>query len=103
MTEFNWHALESGKPFFGCIYIRRFGRGAKVKPFKPGNRLKYYFAIKVGTDLEWNVKFTRLIRLTMRPEWNSWLGSRQGSTLLCPVLGFWAWGYSVVGLLGTLA
>lgn len=83
MTEFNWRAIETVKPFLASFTLEDLAEGAEVKPFKPGSRLKYYFAIKAGTDLEWNVKFTRLMRLNMKPEWNSWLG---GCVVLCSVL-----------------
>lgn len=63
--------LRMWSPFLAAFTLEDLAEGAKVKPFKPGNRLKYYFAIKVGTDLEWNVKFTRLIRLSRWPQWNS--------------------------------
>lgn len=82
MTEFNWRAIETVKPFLASFTLEDLAEGAEVKPFKPGSRLKYYFAIKAGTDLEWNVKFTRLMRLNMKPEWNSWLG---GCVVLCSV------------------
>lgn len=44
------------------------------------------------------MKFTRLIRLNVRPEWSSWLGS---SAVLCSaLLGFGLGGHSVAGLQG---
>ena len=92
MTEFNWRAIETVKPFLASFTLEDLAEGAEVKPFKPGSRLKYYFAIKAGTDLVWNVKITRLMRLNMKPEWNSWLG---GCVVLCSVLRVFFWGGGV--------
>lgn len=50
MTEFNWRAIETVKPFLASFTLEDLAEGAEVKPFKPGSRLKYYFAIKAGTD-----------------------------------------------------
>jgi hypothetical protein len=51
----------------GSIFVARFGKGAEVKLFSRES-FKILFCIKVGTDLEWNSVFTRLIRLNVRPE-----------------------------------
>lgn len=40
-------------PFLAAFTLEDLAKGAEVKLFKPGSHLKYYFAIKVGTDLEW--------------------------------------------------